>query len=229
VTPKKVLVIGLGRFGSALVEVLWDHGCEIVAIDKSGEAVEPVRDRTSAAFVADGSDPKVLEGIGARDVDVAVVTYGEDFEASVLAVATLAQIGVKSIVARAATERQAHILKTVGATRAVQVENEMGRRIAPEILNPVSADLMEFAAGFRIMPWEAQGFVLGKTLAQLDLRRKFGLNVIGYWRARPPGEEGASKPRLLPPAPSYEFAPGDMLLLVGEETDVDRFLAKTTA
>src|SRR6187431_1248293 len=98
---KKVLVIGLGRFGSALAEELWDTNAELIVVDKDPEALDAHKSRASAAFVADASDPGVLENLGARDVDVAVVTSGEDFEATVMCVSQLAQLGVKTIFARA--------------------------------------------------------------------------------------------------------------------------------
>src|SRR5688572_7149677 len=129
----RILVIGLGRFGSALVNELFDTAVEVAVIDKSPAAVDALKDRVGAAYVADGSDPTVLESIGAKEMDAAVVTYGEDFETTVLAVATLAQMKVPTILARAATERQAAVLRSVGATRVVLVEDEMGRRLAPEV------------------------------------------------------------------------------------------------
>ena len=113
--------------GSSLVEDLWDTNIEIVVVDKNPAAVEAVKDKSSAAFVGDGSEQRVLEGIGGRQLDVAVVTYGEDFESTVLAVSTLAQMKVPCIIARGANERQASVLRAVGATRVVLIEAEMGR------------------------------------------------------------------------------------------------------
>src|SRR5688500_6533276 len=161
---KKVLVIGLGRFGSALAEELWDTNCELLVVDKDAEAVDQHKAKVSAAFVADASEPGVLENVGARDVDVAVVTSGEDFEATVLCASQLAQMGIKTIFARAANDRQAHVLRAVVATRAVQVENEMGRRLAVQVLNPVAAHLIDFATHFRVVPWIPKAPYLGKTL-----------------------------------------------------------------
>lgn len=218
---KRVLVIGLGRMGSSLVEDLWDTNIEIVVVDKNPTAVEAVKDKSSAAFVGDGSEPRVLEGIGARQLDVAVVTYGEDFEATVLAVSTLAQMKVPNIIARGANQRQATVLRAVGATRVVLIENEMGRRLALEVLNPVASDLMELASSFRVVPWTAAGGAVGKTLAQLDLRRRFELNVLGYWRA------GAltvgQKPKLMMPGSDYRIEQGDTLLLIGMGTAIEKF------
>jgi trk system potassium uptake protein len=221
---KRVLVIGLGRLGTSLVEELWDTNVDIVVVDKSDVAVDSVKDKASAAFVADGSDPSVLASLGAKELDVAVVTYGEDFESTVLAVSSLAQLRVPTIIARAATERQGSVLTAVGATRVVLVENEMGRRLAPEVLSPASSALAEYASALRVVPWVASGPFVGKTLAELDLRRRFALNVLGYWRETP---AVGRKPRLVIPGPDYRVEKDDTLLLIGMGDDVERFLAET--
>lgn len=221
-SQKKVLVIGLGRFGSALCEELWDTNCELLVVDKSPEAVDAHKSRSSAAFVADASEPGVLENIGARDVDVAVVTSGEDFEATVLCVSQLAQMGVKTIFARAANDRQAHVLHAVGATRAVQVENEMGRRLAVQVLNPVASHLFDFAMHFRVVPWSPVPPYVGKSLVNSQLR-KLGLNVIGYLRNDP--SQPNAKPRMQLPTADYVINERDTLLLVSEEEAIERFFA----
>jgi trk system potassium uptake protein TrkA len=218
VLNKKVLVIGLGRFGGALAEELWDTNAELIVVDKDPEALDAHKSRASAAFVADASDPGVLENLGARDVDVAVVTSGEDFEATVLCVSQLAQLGVKTIFARAANDRQAHVLRAVGATRAIQVENEMGRRLAVQVLNPVASELMDFAMHFRVMPWVVPAAYVGKALGEL-LLRKFEINVLGYLRPEP-----GVKPRMQLPSADYHVAQGDTLLLVSEEESFEHFL-----
>jgi trk system potassium uptake protein len=217
---KKVLVIGLGRFGSALAEELWDTNCELLVVDKSPEAVDPHKARASAAFVADASEPGVLENVGARDVDVAVVTSGEDFEATVLCVSQLVQMGIKTIFARAANDRQAHVLRAVGATRAVQVENEMGRRLAVQVLNPVAAHLIDFATHFRVVPWLPKPPYLGLTLEAAQLR-KHEINVLGYLK----DAAESRKPRMQLPRPDYVLNERDTLLLVSEEDALERFFA----
>lgn len=217
---KKVLVIGLGRFGSALAEELWNTNCELLIVDKNADAVDAHKSHASAAFVADASEPGVLENIGARDVDVAVVTSGEDFEATVLCVSQLSQMGVKTIFARAANDRQAHVLRAVGASRAVQVENEMGRRLAVQVLNPVAAHLIDFAMHFRVVPWLPRAPYIGKTLAAAQLR-KYEVNVLGYLKHE--GKE--ERPRMQLPGPDYIIKEGETLLLVSEEEALERFFA----
>lgn len=219
---KRVLVIGLGRMGQGLIEELWDTQVEILAVDMSAAAIDEVKDKTAAAFVGDGSDQNVLASIGARELDVAVVTYGEDFEATALAVSSLAQMKLPTIIARAATERQANILYAIGATRVVRVENEMGRRLAAEVLSPASSAIAEYAADLRVVPWLAAESVVGKTLRELDLRAKYQLTVVGFCRgtARGPGK----KPPLLFPEPDMRIEHGDTLLVIGASDAVEKFL-----
>ena len=224
---RKILVIGLGRFGTAIVETLWAARADVIAIDELSTSVDAVKDRTSAAFVGDGTNQQVLVSIGAADVDAAIVTFGEDFEASVLCAAGLKALGVKHIVARAATDRQAEVLRAVGATQVLQLEHEMGTRIAADLVTPVAADLVDFAHGYRVVPWVAQGPLVGKSLSEADLRKRYEINVLGYRRK---ADAAAGAPgrrlRLEVPTPSYVIAEGDTLLLVGEDASVARFVAQ---
>jgi trk system potassium uptake protein TrkA len=220
--PKKVLVVGLGRFGSALAEELWETHSELIVVDRDPEAVDRHKAHAGAAFVADATVPGVLENVGARDVDVAVVTPGEDFEATVLCVSLLVELGVKTVFARAANERQARVLRVVGATRAIQVENEMGRRLAVQVLNPVATQLMDFATHFRVVPWAAVPPYVGLTVAEAPFQR-FEVSVLGLLRQEPAPSE--QKPRMQLVAPEYRLQQGDTLLLVSDEDNIERFLA----
>jgi trk system potassium uptake protein TrkA len=222
--PKSVLVIGLGRFGTAIVETLWKSRAEVIAVDNTPEAVDAVKDITSAAFVGDATVPKVLEGIGARDVDTAVVTFGENFEPSVLCVASLKGLNVREIVARAATDRQADILRAVGATRVIQIEKDMGHRVGADLTTPLAQDLLELASHYRVVPWDAHGPLVGQTLAGARIRQRYRINVLGV-RVAGSGVPG-QQPRLEAPTPDYVIRDGDTLLLVGDGEDVSRFVAE---
>ena len=222
--PKSVLVIGLGRFGTAIVETLWKHRAEVIAVDQNPEAVDAVKDKTSAAFVGDASSPKVLEGIGAQYVDTAVVTFGEHFEPSVLCVASLVRMGVPEVIARAATDRQADILRAVGAKRVIQIETEMGRRAGADITRPLAQDLIDLASHYRVVPWDAHGPLVGQTLVESRIRQRYRINVLGV-RPHGTGVPG-QKPRLEAPTPDYVIRDGDTLLLVGDDEDVSRFVAE---
>jgi trk system potassium uptake protein len=221
-SPQKVLVIGVGRFGRALIDELWDNGCELIVVDKDQEAIDAVKSKASLAFVADATEPAVLESIQARQVDVAVVTAGEAFEGVVLCVSQLVDLGVKIIFARAANDRQARVLERLGVTRAIQVENEMGRRLAVQVLNPVSSHLLDYATHFRVVPWVATESYVGKSLGLANFRR-YELNVLGWFGG------DAAKPRLNFAGADYQIEAGHTLLLAGEEDAIQRFLSKSDA
>lgn len=131
---RRVLVIGIGSFGSALVEALHRQGAEVIVIDENAAAIEAVKDLCAHAVVADGTDPRVLAAVEAARCDSVVVSFGEDFEASVLAVASLKKLGVREVAARATNQRQSDVLLAIGATRVIQLEIEGGRRLAEELV-----------------------------------------------------------------------------------------------
>jgi trk system potassium uptake protein TrkA len=131
---RRVLVIGIGSFGTALVETLHRNGAEAIVIDEKAASLESVKDLAAHAVVADGTDPRVLQAVEAQTCEVAVVTFGEDFEASVLAVSALKKLGVREIAARATNQRQQDVLLAVGATRVIQLEIEGGRRFGDELV-----------------------------------------------------------------------------------------------
>jgi trk system potassium uptake protein TrkA len=223
VTKQRVLVIGLGAFGTAIVESLWRSRLDVVAVDPSEAAVDRVKGRTATAFVGDGSDAKVLADIGASDMDAAVVSFGEDFEACVLAVASLKKLGVPQIVARSASERQSEVLRAVGATRVLELEREMGARIATELFTECSTDLLDFAHGYRVVPWIATGQLVGKSLIEAGLRKTYDVTVLGVGHGR---DLIGGTHRIVPTTPDYRIQKGDTLMLVGEEVAVARFLAE---
>jgi trk system potassium uptake protein TrkA len=195
---------------------------EVVAVDENDDAVDAVKAHTAAAFVGDASDPRVLLEMGARDADCAVVSFGEDFEASVLCVASLSKLGVREIVARAANERQADVLRAVGATRVLELEREMGARIATEVIAGASSELLDFAHGYRVVPWVAAGELVGKSLEQAALRKRYDITVLGF--GHEPDARGRPR-RIVPATPDYVIRAGDILMLVGDEQSMDRFLA----
>jgi trk system potassium uptake protein len=222
---RRILVIGLGRFGAALVSTLWDLGIDIVAVDHDSRAVDAVKSKTHAAFVADGTDLAVLASIGMSEIDAAVVTFGNAFEASVLVVSALRSLGVGQIVARAETDRRSDVLRAVGATRVVEVEREMGHRVGSELATPSPPDLLDFAGRYRVVPWVVTGALVGRTLRDSGLRERYGLNVLGVRGADQ--TRGNQKATLMPPSPERVIREGDTLMLVGEDEQLRRFMDRS--
>ncbi len=130
---RRILVIGLGRFGSALAESLAGSGCEVVAIDNDMSHIDAIKNKVAYALELDATDPNALRSIEAHRCQVAVVAVGENFEGAVLAVAALREVGIQNIVARASTHRHGRILMAAGASRVVEIETEMGRALGREL------------------------------------------------------------------------------------------------
>ena len=209
---RRVLVVGLGRFGRALADTLWKSHVEVIALDSDPELIADVKETTSAAFVGDVTDPSVIDEVGAREVDAAVVTFGERFEASVLCVSALRELGVKEIVARAVSLQKARILERVGATRVVQPDAEAGERLALDLTSRVATDLLQFAAEFRVLPWLVPSSWSARSLEAL--RKELGERVhfLGFRRA---GARAIELPRA-----DTTVSGGDMLLVAGTDDDV---------
>jgi len=221
---KQILVAGLGRFGEALALTLEEAGVEVIAVDNNSDHVEAVKDRVTHVAQLDSTDLNALKSIGAERVDAAVVAMGEDFEASVLTTAALRELGVKQVVARANTEREARILRLAGADRVLFVEQEMGQRLGKALVGSSVLDHIALAEGYAMIQWAIDDRVAGKTLGDAKLRTRHRVNVVAIKKREvTKAEDGSEQVRehLDPvPLPEYRFAAGDILVLVGKESDL---------
>lgn len=213
---KHFLVVGLGRFGRAVAEALTEGGAEVIAVDSDMALVEAVRDRVAVAAQVDSVEPEALRALQATDVDGAVVAIGEDFAAEVLTVATLKELGLPAIVARANTDREKRILELVGASRVVSVEVETGQRLARSLLGTDVLDQFPLGGGYSVVLWTADGRVVGKTLAETEIASRFQLSVLGVRQG------GAERPEV-PLPEGYAFREGDVLILLGADARLSAF------
>ncbi|HEV8661926.1 MAG TPA: TrkA family potassium uptake protein [Candidatus Methylomirabilis sp.] len=222
---KQILVAGLGRFGEALALTLEEAGVEVIAVDTDPNHVEAVKDRVTHVAQLDSTDLNALKAIGAEEVDAAVVAMGKDFEASVLTTAALKELGIKRIVVRANTAREARILRLAGADRVVFVEQEMGQRLGKALVGESVLDHIALAEGYAMIQWAIDERLTGKTLGESQLRTRHRVNVVAIKKREvTKGEDGSEqvRERLDPvPHPEYRFAPGDILVLVGKESDLE--------
>lgn len=127
---ERVVVIGLGKLGRALAETLAEEGVDVLAVDKEMEIVQDLCERLPAVVQADGTSMEALDAVGVRGASVAVIAIGGDFQAAILATSILRELGVGRVIARANSEREARILRLVGAEEILFIEHEMGRRVA---------------------------------------------------------------------------------------------------
>jgi len=178
---KSVVVIGLGRFGSAVADSLVRMGQEVLAIDEDQALVDRWADELTHVVQADCTDDQALHQLGVADFDRAVVAIGQDIEASVLTVLALAEAGVPDIWAKAITRKHGKILERVGAHHVVYPEFSMGERVA-HMLAGGMMDYIEFDDDFSIARTLAPSFTWDKTLAESTPRSTHGVTIVGVKR-----------------------------------------------
>src|SRR5690606_2080152 len=137
---RQFLVLGVGRFGSALATALYEQGHEVVAVDRSEERVERVMERVTHALIADATDDHVLRDLGVANFDAVIVAIGANFEANVLATVTAKGLGAQRVVSKASSEVAANVLTRVGADLVVRPEHDMGLRLAQHLTTPELLD-----------------------------------------------------------------------------------------
>ena len=173
-----VLVIGLGRFGSSVAKSLVRLGHDVLAVDERADIVQKFAGDFTHVVAADTTDTEALRQIGAEQFDRAVVGIGTDIEASVLTVLSIVDLGVKEVWAKAINAKHARILERVGATHVVRPESQMGKRVA-HLVTGTMTDYIEFDDGFAIARTKTPQVACGRTLAESELRVKYGITVVG--------------------------------------------------
>lgn len=175
---KQFVVIGLGRFGSSIASTLYELGNEVLAIDTDDEIVQGISEKVTHAVQADGTDEATLRSLGIRNFDVAVVTIGSDVQSSVMVTLLVKELGVKYVIAKAQNELHAKVLYKIGADRVVFPERDMGVRVAHNLCASNILDYIELSPDYSIMEVTAIKDWQGKTLRELNMRSKYGINVM---------------------------------------------------
>jgi len=199
-------VIGLGRFGYHVARTLAQGGAEVIACDVDEEKVREVSEYVSLAYVLDATDAKALKESGIANVDTAVVSIGENIEASILIVVQLKELGVKEVVAKAVNPLHGKVLEKLGVDRVVYPDKEMAIRVAHSLLVGEFIEEMPIGEKHSLFELKAFDFMLGKTLRELDVRRRFGVSVLAIKR----GEN-----LIVNPVGDEKVLPGDILVVLG--------------
>ena len=194
------------------LKYLREQGHEVIGIDGDEDRVNALADQVSHAVRLDATDERSLRAAGIQDVDVAVVSIGENIESSLLVVTLVKELGIPHIVAKAVTPLHGRILEKLGVTRVVFPEREMAVRIAHSLVIPSVLDYIELSRDFSIVEVPAPPEFFGKTLKEIGLRARFGLTTIAIKRAPTPGESQATT---ISPGPDDMVREGDVLALVG--------------
>ncbi len=209
---KQFVVIGLGRFGLSLAETLYDLGHDVLGIDIDEEIVQNVADSITHAVKADATDENALKALGVRNFDVAVVSIGNDIQASILVTLILKEMGIKYVVAKAQNELHGKVLYKIGADRIVFPERDMGIRVAHNLTLSNILDYIELSPEYSIIEISAISSWFNKSLSQLNMRRKYGLNVIAIKR------DGDV---IISPNGDDVILKGDVLAVVGQKHDIE--------
>jgi trk system potassium uptake protein len=209
---KQFGVIGLGRFGSAMAITLTELGHDVIGVDGDEARVQQLADVITHALQIDATDEKALRAAGIQDVDVAVVSIGENIESSLLVVMQLRELGIETIVAKAVTSLHGRILEKLGVSRVIFPEREMAIRIAHSLVMPNVIDYIELSRDFSIVEVPAPAAFVGRTLKQLELRPRLGLTLIAIKRQ---ADGGAGVVTNIAPAADETIRSGDVLALLG--------------
>lgn len=179
---RQFVVIGLGRFGSSIASTLYELGNEVLAIDTDEEIVQNISDKVTHAVQADGTDEGTLRSLGIRNFDVAVVTIGADVQSSVMATLLVKELGVKYVVAKAQNELHGKVLYKLGVDRVVFPERDMGIRVGHNLCSSNILDYIELSPDYSIMEVAAISDWHGKTLRELNMRSRYGINIMAIKR-----------------------------------------------
>ena len=204
---KSYLVIGLGLFGQAAAIQLCQLGAEVLAIDVRSDLVQQAANDVTHAVVGDAQDKEVLRALGARDFDCAILAIGDDLAASVLITMNLKELGVPYIVCKAHDETHRRVLEKLGADRVVIPEQEYAQRLARNLLSHNVLEYIELSEDYGILEIPAPKKWIDKTLKELNVRAKLGVNIIAV--------ECDDKVNVSPSA-DYRITDRDVLVVLGD-------------
>lgn len=204
---KSYIVIGLGRFGSEVARRLCELGNEVLAIDVDSDHVQQISSEVTHAVVADAGDKEVLRALGAKEFDCGIVAIGDDLGASVLATMNIKELGVPYVVCKASDETHRQVLKKLGADRVVIPEQENACRLARNLSSPNVLEYIELSEDYGIIEVPAPASWKDKSLLELNIRAKLGVNILAVRRA-----DGFA----VSPAADFRILENDILVILGD-------------
>lgn len=204
---KSYVVIGLGRFGTELARKLCALGCEVMVVERDGDLVQQVSSQVTHAVVGDARDLGVLKALGVQDFDCAVVCIGDNLADSVLATMNLKELGVPKVVCKAHDETHRQVLLKLGADQVVIPEQENAARLAKSLSSHNVLDYIELSDAYGIIDVPAPKAWVGKSLKELNVRAKLGVNIIAVKR-----QENIN----VSPAADYTVTAEDIIVVLGD-------------
>ena len=212
---KRVVVVGLGIFGFNIAKDLYENGLEVIAIDKNKEVIQKIKDFSTKAILADATEKEILEDIGIDPDDVVIISFGEDLAASTLLTLHLKELKVKEIIVKAPNEDHKRILERVGATEVIIPEREMASKVAKSLISPNVLDYIPLSQDYTICEIAPPASFLGKTIGDLQLRKKHHIGVIA-------SRDVLTDQIQMIPAADFVIKDSDILVVIGKEKDIQK-------
>jgi len=212
---RRVVVIGLGIFGFNIAKDLYENGLEVIAIDKNKEVIQRIKDFSTKAILADGTDKEVMESIGIQQDDVVIISFGEDLAASTLITLHLKEMKVKHIIVKAPNEDHKHVLEKIGASEVIIPEKEMADKVAKSLISPNVLDYLPLSEDYTICEMAPPVSFMGKTIGELHLRSRYHIEVIAVREMLP------DRLTMVPRA-DFVIKDSDVLVVIGKEQDIQK-------
>lgn len=214
---KQFVIFGLGRFGISLATTLSEAGYEVMVVDKCEESIQEIAPFVTHAVQADAADMDTLKSLGIRNFDVAIVAIGKDIQSSIMTTLLLKELGIPYVVAKASSEIHERVLRKIGADRIILPEQEMGIRIANNLISGNILDHIQLSSEYSIIEMGILPEWRGKSIIELDPRGVYGINIIAVQRG------GAID---ISPSPNYILEQEDILVVVGSNKQIQILEAK---
>lgn len=214
---KNILILGLGRFGSAMVKPLSDLGNQVVVCDTDEEKISAVLPFAAGAKIGDCTNEKFVASLGVEDFDIVFVTIGESLQCSLVAVTLLKDHGAKCIYAKAGSEMHEKLLLRLGADKVIFPERDAAQRLANICGRNSVFDCIDLDAGHAIYEIAVPASWVGKSVLELNVRARYGANILGVKKKA----GGALHPNI---RPDYVFAAEERVMLMGEQTRLVKLL-----
>lgn len=218
---KSFAVIGLGRFGAAVVRKLFEMGYEVLAVDINMEKVNAIADFATKSVCGDAKEESVLKQIGIKNCSCVIVAIGNNITDSVLATLAVKEMGIERIVCKARDEQHKKILKRIGADDVIIPEHESGIKTAISLVSNKLIDIIDLSDEYGIENRIVPESWIGKSIAGLSVRKRFDVNIVAIKNQFNENDVNIS------PLPDYVFRAGDMVVLIGRTEDINRMSSET--
>ena len=206
-------IIGLGRFGFALAKTLLEAGKEVLIIDNNENKIKQIRNLTENALIAGDLSKETLEETGIQNCDTVIVCIGEKIEASILTTLNIINMGVPRVIAKAMSYEQGSVLEKIGA-EVIYPESDMGVRLGNKLLRSRALDFIELRDDITISELKISSKIAGQTVAELDIRKKFKLNIIAIER---------EEKTLIEITPDCILKENDSIVVIGKKQSISKF------